>query len=156
MKVFISHKNIDSYQAVAIQRAFVKKGVETYLDVLDPSVNGGGKTLTDHIKSNLNQCTDIIVVMSESTITSWWVPFEIGMSAQVNMPTASYLKDVVALPDYLSYWPRLSRIEDIDKYVSVRMSVGAKIHDEYSMYSSDQRKIIETRVFYDMLKKELR
>lgn len=41
-----------------------------------------GKALTEHIKENLNSCTDVIVVMSELTKKSWWVPFEIGMSAQ--------------------------------------------------------------------------
>ena len=54
MKVFISHKNVDSEQAIALQAAFKKNQVDTYLDVLDSSISGGGKELTDHIKRNLN------------------------------------------------------------------------------------------------------
>ena len=103
MKVFISHKNEDSALALAIQNAFSKNGVQSYLDVLDSSITSGGKELTDHIKNNLNSCSDIIVVMSDSTKNSWWVPFEVGMSAQVDMPTASFLKSEVVLPSYLSY-----------------------------------------------------
>ena len=102
MKVFISHKNTDSLQALLLKTAFERNQVTSYLDVLDNSINGGGKQLTDHIKENLNTCTDIIVVMSEATKESWWVPFEIGMSAQVDMPTASYLRSDVILPSYLS------------------------------------------------------
>lgn len=105
MKVFISHKNVDSQQALMLKSAFEKEGVFTYLDVLDNSINGGGKSLTEHIKGQLNNCTDIIVLMSETTKYSWWVPFEIGMSAQIDMPTASFLKEDVDLPSYLSYWP---------------------------------------------------
>ena len=40
------------------------------------------KSFTDHIRENLNTCTDIIVVMSEATKESWWVPFEIGMATE--------------------------------------------------------------------------
>ena len=62
--------------------------------------------------------------MSEATKNSWWVPFEIGMAAQVDMPTASYLTSSVKLPDYLEYWPRLKSTSDVATYVSVRRSVS--------------------------------
>lgn len=119
IKVFISHKKEDSAYALLVKRAFDDLSVESYLDLLDDSVNGGGKSLTDHIKSNLNDCTDIIVVMSEATKRSWWVPFEIGMAAQANMPTASYLTSSVSLPEYLDYWPRLKILLSMCMYVNV-------------------------------------
>lgn len=50
MKVFISHKNVDSQQALMLKSAFEKEDIFTYLDVLDNSINGGGKSLTEHIK----------------------------------------------------------------------------------------------------------
>ena len=132
MKVFISHKDADSLQALLLKRAFENEGVSAYLDVLDSSINGGGKTLTEHIKGQLNQCTDIIVLMSEATKYSWWVPFEIGMSAQIDMPTASYLKENVVLPSYLSYWPRLKTINDVSTYVSVRKKTERTLNEQYS------------------------
>lgn len=156
MKVFISHKNEDSALALAIQSAFSKNGVTSYLDVLDSSIIGGGKELTDHIKNSLNSCTDIIVVMTDATKYSWWVPFEIGMSAQIDMPTASFLKSDMVLPSYLSYWPRLKTINDIDKYVAVRKKTEQAIIDQYGRYTITGRKAIETRAFYDALKRELR
>lgn len=156
MKVFISHKNADSALALAIQSAFSKNGVTSYLDVLDSSITGGGKELTDHIKNSLNSCTDIIVVMTDATKYSWWVPFEIGMSAQIDMPTASFLKSDLVLPSYLSYLPRLKTINDIDKYVAVRKKTEQAIIDKYGRYTFAGRKAIETRDFYDALKRELR
>lgn len=156
MKVFISHKNEDSLQAVILKSAFEKNGVTSYLDVLDSSISGGGKDLTDHIKKNLNSCTDIIVVMSEATKVSWWVPFEIGMSAQVDMPTASFLKSNVILPSYLSYWPRLKTASDVDKYVAVRKKTVQIINEQYGHYELASRRAVETKTFYEALKRELR
>ena len=156
MRVFISHKKEDSALALAIQSAFSKNWVTSYLDVLDSSITGGGKELTDHIKNNLNSCSDIIVVMSEATKHSWWVPFEIGMSAQVDMPTASFLKSEVILPSYLSYWPRLKTLNDIDKYVAVRKKTEQLIINQYGHYTSANRRAIETKTFYNALKYELR
>lgn len=159
MKVFISHKDADSLQALLLKRAFEKEGVDAYLDVLDSSINGGGKALTEHIKTKLNQCTDIIVLMSEATKSSWWVPFEIGMSAQINMPTASFLKENVDLPSYLSYWPRLKTASDVAIYVSVRKRTQRTLNEQYSNFelsSISNRRTIETPVFYENLKRELR
>lgn len=159
MKVFISHKDADSLQALLLKRAFENEGVSAYLDVLDSSINGGGKALTEHIKTQLNQCTDIIVLMSEATKYSWWVPFEIGMSAQIDMPTASYLKESVVLPSYLSYWPRLKTTSDVSTYVSVRRETEKALNEQYSKFelsSISSRRKIETPIFYENLKRELR
>ena len=159
MKVFISHKDADSLQALFLKRAFENEGVSAYLDVLDNSINAGGKALTEHIKGQLNQCTDIIVLMSVATKYSWWVPFEIGMSAQVDMPTASYLTENVVLPSYLSYWPRLKAINDVSTYVSVRKKTERTLNEQYSNFelsSVSNRRKIETPVFYENLKRELR
>lgn len=159
MKVFISHKDADSLQALLLKRAFEDEGVSAYLDVLDSSINGGGKTLTEHIKNQLNQCTDIIVLMTEATKHSWWVPFEIGMSAQIDMPTASCLKENVVLPSFLSYWPRLKTINDVSTYVSVRKKTERILNEQYSNFelsSVSNRRKIETPIFYENLKRELR
>ena len=156
MKVFISHKNEDSALAAALQSAFARNGVASYLDILDSSITMGGKELTDHIKKSLNSCTDIIVVMSNATKLSWWVPFEIGMSAQVDMPTVSFLKSDVVLPSYLSYWPRLKTVSDVDKYVAVRKSTERALNEQYGHSEFTNRRAIETREFYAALKRELR
>lgn len=159
MKVFISHKQQDSSTALSIQSAFKRYGIETYLDVLDTSINGGGKTLTEHIKQELNTCTDIIVVISKWTKLSWWVPFEIGMSAQIDMPTANYLSSDEELPSYLDYWPRLTSIIDIATYITVRNNVKQQMYRQDSAFGNyvvaKQRKS-ETPEFYRQLKQALR
>ncbi len=153
MYVFISHKKEDGATAHEIYDEFRRLGVNSYLDLLDSNLTGG-KELTEHIKEQLNKCTDIIVVMSEQTKKSWWVPFEIGMSAQVDMPTASFLKSNVELPDYLLYWPRLKYISDIDTYVRTRKEIGWKMLNEH--FDQRSNKAFETSLFYNELKRKLR
>lgn len=157
MKIFISHKKEDSADALRVKYGFDRMGVESYLDVLDTAIDDGGEVLTEHIKEKLNECTDIIVVMSETTKKSWWVPFEIGMAAQIDLPTASYLTEAVQLPDYLEYWPRLKSISDIATYVTVRKSVAEQIkkHFQYT-YTESAYRPIETHTFYNELKQRLR
>lgn len=157
MKVFISHKKEDEERALTVKSVLDKKGVSSYLDLLDNSVVVDGKALTDHIKSNLNSCTDVIVVMTDSTQKSWWVPFEIGMSAQKDMPTASFLAPNVELPDYLNYWPRLKNLEDIETYVDVRKSFENKLLENRRLFDNaySQTKI-DTHAFYQELKRKLR
>ena len=152
-KVFISHKKEDQLRALLVKSALEEKGVSSYLDVLDDEIASGGKALTEHIKANLNSCTDLIVVMTEFTKKSWWVPFEIGMSAQKNMPTASFLSENVELPDYLSYWPRLKNVNDIATYVDVRKSFENSVAKHYGLSSVEE---IDTHAFYQELKRKLR
>lgn len=125
-----------------------------YLDILDYSVTRSGKELTDHIKKNLNDCTDIIVVMSESTRYSQWVPFEVGMSAQIDMPTATFLQENVSLPDFLVYWPRLKQPSDIRKYIAARYEVQREYASKY-LFKSAEMRMSQTARFYDVLKQRL-
>ena len=67
MKIFISHKKEDEYAATRIANELRLLGVGFYLDVMDNNITGSGKELTDHIRENLNDCTDIIVIMSSQT-----------------------------------------------------------------------------------------
>lgn len=155
IKIFISHKQEDSYTANKIANELKAMNIPYYLDVLDFSTTGSGKELTDHIKRNLNDCTDIIVVMSERTRYSQWVPFEVGMSAQNDMPTATFLQENVALPDFLIYWPRLKQPSDIRKYISARKAVQQEYTSNKYLFETAETRRSQTARFYDVLKRML-
>ena len=81
------------------------------------------------------------------------------MSAQIDMPTASFLNENADLLNYLSYWPRLKTVSDVATYVSVRRKTERSINEQYSNFeisSISNRRKIETPVFYENLKRELR
>ena len=155
MKIFISHKQEDSFTANQIANELKSCNVAYYLDVLDESMTQNGKELTDHIRDSLNKCSDIIVVMSSITRLSQWVPFEVGMAEQVDMPTATFLKEDVMLPDFLQYWPRLKKVADIRKYVSASNDVDQEYQKFRPIYEEATFQQSKVERFYDVLKKRL-
>jgi hypothetical protein len=118
MKVFISHKDVDSATAQRIGQVLERYSISYYLDVLNNLTELDGKRLTHNIRQELNKCSHMITVLSENTKQSWWVPFEIGMAAQKDVPVVNFLVEGIALPSYLEYWPRLKNISELDKFVS--------------------------------------
>ncbi len=155
MKVFISHKQEDSTTAKEIHRILQSLNVDAYLDLLEGELSLDGEALTQHIKRRLNECSDLLVVMSEETKKSWWVPFEIGMAAQRDFPTVTFLKTGTALPGYLEYWPRLKRYQDLEDYVRVKKEQDREALLERAMGRTIQPSTV-TRRFYDELKLRIR
>lgn len=149
IKVFISHRSVDSADAKAIANELRKMNIPYYLDVLDSNTIKNGKQLTNHIKAEINDCTDVIVVMSYTTKYSQWVPFEIGMATEQEMPIATFLKDTTELPEFLSYWPRLKKAEDIRQYVLIRKSTET-MYDSFKEIGESK-----TECFYRRLKSKL-
>lgn len=103
MKIFISHKKEDELTALKVVNTLTSAGVDAYLDLLDNITADDGEKLTKHIRGKLRECTDVIVILSSNTKKSWWVPFEIGMATEKDMPIANYLISQESLPDYLTY-----------------------------------------------------
>lgn len=158
LKVFISHKQEDELTALTVEKALTSAGAEVYLDVLDNTITGDGERLTKHIQAKLHECTDVIVILSNRTKESWWVPFEIGMATENDMPIANFLLSYETLPEYLEYWPRLKNQQDVFKYVDTRNKVANQIMLERTINKSFQRQddgMTETQKFYAELKKIL-
>ena len=159
MKIFISHKKEDEETALEVQKALIDADVDAYLDVLDNITAYDGEKLTKHIRKKLRECTDVIVILSSNTKKSWWVPFEIGMATEKDMPIANYLISNEVLPEYLEYWPRLKSRQDVLKYVEVRNKVNRQVLLEKSYSNRYYQKIdsgmSETQRFYAELKKYL-
>lgn len=155
MKFFISHKQEDEEIVKKIATHFKLRNIDFYLDLLDTKITDDGKALTDHLKSKLNNCTDIIVVMSEKTKFSQWVPFEVGLATQIELPIATFLKTEVQLPGFLSYWPRLKTTTDIDTYLDTRelVALKCKILNENYKYASQRSSEVE--MFYKEIKAKL-
>ena len=159
MKIFISHKKEDEYTAFGIQQVLENMGIEAYLDILDDTISDNGEKLTKHIRKKLRECSDVIVVLSDNTKRSWWVPFEIGMATEKDMPIANYLTSYEKLPEYLEYWPRLKNQQDVKMYVEVRNKVARQVvldkQLNHSYYDRADSNISETQKFYEELKKSL-
>lgn len=163
-KVFISHKREDSDSAEEVRKELEKNQVNAYLDLLDPELDDDAKMLTEHLKKKMNQCSDLLVVMSKKTQKSWWVPFEIGMAAHKDLPTVTYITEFVEIPEYLSFWQYLNDLSEIRLYAeSVKKRCGALVKEsralETRMFNMDAysqwRNADSTNLFYENLGKTL-
>lgn len=155
MKIFISHKQEDNAIAARLDEEFKSYNIDTYLDLIDDTISKDGKALTEHIRRSLNSCTDIIVVMSEKTKLSQWVPFEVGMSAQKDMPTVTFMVDDVELPEFLDYWPRLTYFSDVEKYLKAKRIIQIKEIRNRGDVTLGLIRLPSTEDFYKTLKEML-
>lgn len=127
MKIFISHRRVDSKIAVAISEYLREKHeVETWVDELDPYLSENGDDLSDYIQTMLSKCDHLMVVVSENTRGSWWVPFEIGMATAKDYAIVTYVIEACDLPDYLRKWPYLTSAQDLDVYITEAKRLSTK------------------------------
>ena len=113
--VFVSHKNEDQHTAEQVAKKIAQSGLKVYLDVWDESVDGDGPELVDYIESVIECCSSLIAVVSQNTVTSWWVPLEIGIATAEDLYLGTYLMSSGVkrrLPSYLWKWPVL--VDSID------------------------------------------
>ena len=108
-RIFVSHYNEDRASARKIASWIRDVGMTAFLDIEDPNLPPkDGTEMADYIKGVINASNGLVVVTSEETANSWWVPYEIGVADQKDLVLATYILDNVNLPSYLRKWPMLS------------------------------------------------
>lgn len=118
MPVFISHKDKDSRKAVEIHNFLKRYGISSYVDVLDGSTRTTDN-ITDTITKRMNMCTHLIAVMSNETVKSWWVPFEVGEATFGLRRISSYdMGCGYQFPEYLKKWPVMSKQSHLEAFVT--------------------------------------
>jgi hypothetical protein len=108
--IFISHKKEDEEKAKKVEK-YIKQdyNFKTYLDVLDNEIDST-INITEHIVEKLRDATHLLVIFSEETKKSMWVPFELGVSYERNhgigvLLWANNSMDKKELPEYLTDFP---------------------------------------------------
>jgi hypothetical protein len=81
--VFVSHKKEDKAECRKIAEYFKNAEVDYYLDELDTdlqqaSSSGDSYRITESIKKGIRESSHMLVIVSEKTYKSHWVPFEVG------------------------------------------------------------------------------
>lgn len=123
-EVFVSHKSEDTDTAEEVAKTIAECGLTAYLDSWDPNVDGDGPELVDYIQSVIECCDSLIAIVSHSTISSWWVPLEIGIAITEDLHLGTFL--VLSyypkrnFPSYLWKWPVLEDTDDLEKWCRER------------------------------------
>lgn len=129
VKVFISHKREDAEQAASVAAYLKQKGLNVYIDLIDDQLGKSGPDLADYIRHQLEQCTQLLAVISARTQASWWVPWEIGVATEKERFLASFVSGNTAIPDFLVKWPYLRTQADLDVYVSESKKAELLVED---------------------------
>jgi hypothetical protein len=155
MKVFISHQKADSATASAIARRLqTTHQIECYVDVIDPVLARSGESLGDYLRSEMGKCTQLIAVVSASTKSSQWVPWEIGMATEKQFPLATYLGDGTPTLEFLAKWPYLRSMSDVDEYANASRSAQTVLRK--SVLTQDAAQRSATGEFFRTLRAALR
>jgi hypothetical protein len=159
VRIFISHQKADErFSVEAANRLSVVHGIECYLDVIDPYINGRIEDLADHIRMKMSDCTQLLAIVSNATIASQWVPWEIGVATEKDLPLATYSADGQKPLEFLAKWPYLRSIGDLDQYALASKVATSEISLEMlneATASGTRVRRLSTAQFYKTLRAQL-
>lgn len=136
--VFLSHKSEDKKFVEAIGEYLMKAGIDIYLDKNDFKLQSAvamedPKKITECIQEGISKSDYILCFVSNKTINSWWVPYEIGYGKKANKKISTLVKsNVEYIPDFLKIEPIIDNIEDINVYIK-------RILDKYNVPLMEQQ-----------------
>lgn len=156
VKVFISHQRNDKHIALDVQKRLENMRIESFLDATDKG-RAGYKSVTDWIVANLRKSTHVIVVYTNNTKKSEWVPFEIGVGYEreegIAVLTPQKIDD---MPLYLNEFPRMYDYETLKMFASFcKDHPRSPANESARGYSKFDLKENYARFFIDELKNKL-
>ena len=107
--VFLSYQHKDQDTAVTLAKELSDLNCDVFIDVYDDTLFPGDNDLDDALMEAITNAATMLVVVSDDTQDSWWVPWEIGVSTPSGTPKAMYKPRANRrLPEYLEKLDRLA------------------------------------------------
>jgi hypothetical protein len=96
-----------------------------------------------------------MALVTNATVGSWWVPFEIGVARQGDRRITSFDNSTVKLPEFLTDWPVMTTDTDLDLFAEAyhRDRAAKPIMEKYA---SAYRSIGTADEFHSNLKSAIR
>lgn len=121
-RVFISHQKKDSDVANTVAEYLLSAGIDIYFDRFDNSIDRTNPlSIVKSIRRGIENCSHMLVLFSQNTFDSMWVPWEIGYSynSLININVLR-LKGVVKeqLPDYLKVVKIIMSVYQLNDFIS--------------------------------------
>lgn len=124
--VFISHQKKDSDACSKIADYLIEAGINVYFDEYDRDLrisrqSNDAKGVTNSIRKAINVSSHMLCVVSPNTLSSTWVPFEVGYGFDKTELGVLTLKGISksSLPDYIKTAKFIVRdIWDVNTLVS--------------------------------------
>ena len=121
-RVFISHQKKDSDIANKIADYLLDAGIDIYFDQFDKSIDRSNpQSVVTAIQRGIENSSHMLVLFSNNTLGSIWVPWEIGYAYRSPVTLGVLrLKGVAKdkLPEYLKVVKLISDIWDLNNLIS--------------------------------------
>lgn len=122
--IFLSHISLDKAAVKGIADYIMEKAdIDVYLDIHDDALQravnrGDSEEITALIERGITSSSHAMCLISEETIKSWWVPYELGYAKKSGKEISSLkLKGTVDLPDFLKIGTLIRGTKSLNKYV---------------------------------------
>ena len=122
--VFISYQKNDRESAKKVAEYFQSAGIDVYFDIYDTELknqhqNNNPKEVTKAICDGVNNSSHMLVIVSPDTISSSWVPFEIGYGYDKTELGVLCLKGIPKgkLPEYVRTAKIIRDIYDLNSLI---------------------------------------
>lgn len=117
--VFLSYRHSDSTTAWELAYYLDLRGIRVFIDVHDDSLVPGQRDLDDALVTAIRNAKTMIIIVSDATQGSWWVPWEVGVSTPFGKPRATYKPQTSdPLPAYLERLKALRNREEANSWVA--------------------------------------
>lgn len=123
--IFLSHRSLDKDMVEQIAEFIIGLEIDVYFDKYDQDLQSADKLKNDIattacIQKGVTGSTHVMCILSPNTISSWWVPYEIGYGENMHKKIFSVkMKDVadIYIPSYLKIRDLLIGSEKISEYL---------------------------------------
>ena len=136
--VFLSHKSEDRSPTIEIARALASRRISAYVDYIDPQVFAENPHLESYLRDIIHNTKSMLAVVTARTISSWWVPFEIGVALDNDKLVGIILRGSAGqLPSYLLNWPVMESAasEVAEQWERYLMRRPRTVYDEWQQLS---------------------
>lgn len=117
-EVFLSYQHVDQSTALGLATDLDRQGRRVFIDVHDDTLVPGQHDLDDALVTAISKSDTMIIIVSDETQVSWWVPWEIGVSTPFRKPKAMYKPQArQPLPTYLEKLRRLRNSTEANSWV---------------------------------------
>jgi hypothetical protein len=159
--VFLSHRSLDKEMVKKIGEYIKYSGIDIYLDENDENLQvadatHNDKMTVDCIKKGIIESTHILCILSKSTVTSWWVPYEIGFGDNNYKDIASLKIAELSereIPSFLKINLCLKGIDDLNAYINnicLKNNLYLQKNSRYSSQSSVFARIEESSSYHPL------
>ena len=119
-EVFLPYQNSDQTTALRLAAYLDSCGRHVFIDVWDDTLVPGDRRsdIDGALITAIGNADTLMIVVSDQTQLSWWVPWEIGVSTPYQKPRAMYKPRArQQLPTYLKKLPRLDNASSANLWV---------------------------------------